>query len=289
MAARALRGLDDDPDTQRMLGASVAIEQVATLRREGIHEFHFYTLNRAELTYAICYALGVRARPRGRARPGYRHEPCGDPARAFRYSRPCSASASSCSTARWAHDPAPTGSSEADYRGDALRRLPSDLKGNNDLLNLTRPEVIGEHPPRLPRGRRRHHRDQHLQFQRAISQADYGLRALRARAEPRRRRDSPATAADEVAARTGRPRFVAGALGPTNRTASLSPDVERPGLRATSPSTSWCATYAEATRRAARGRRRPDPGRDHLRHAERQGRALRHRGGARGARAATCR
>jgi methylenetetrahydrofolate reductase (NADPH) len=53
-------GLDDDQDTQRMLGASVAIEQVATLRRHGIREFHFYTLNRAELTYAICYALGLR-------------------------------------------------------------------------------------------------------------------------------------------------------------------------------------------------------------------------------------
>lgn len=56
-------GLDDDPDTQRMLGASVAIEQVVTLRRHGISEFHFYTLNRAELTFAICYALGLRPRP----------------------------------------------------------------------------------------------------------------------------------------------------------------------------------------------------------------------------------
>jgi methylenetetrahydrofolate reductase (NADPH) len=53
-------GLDDDPETQRMLGASVAIDQVATLRRHGISEFHFYTLNRAELTFAICYALGLR-------------------------------------------------------------------------------------------------------------------------------------------------------------------------------------------------------------------------------------
>ena len=51
---------DDDADTQRLLGASVAIEQVETLRREGIDEFHFYTLNRAELTYAICSALGLR-------------------------------------------------------------------------------------------------------------------------------------------------------------------------------------------------------------------------------------
>jgi len=53
-------GLDDDPETQRMLGASIAIEQVATLRKHGISEFHFYTLNRAELTFAICYALGIR-------------------------------------------------------------------------------------------------------------------------------------------------------------------------------------------------------------------------------------
>jgi methylenetetrahydrofolate reductase (NADPH) len=56
-------GLDDDPETQRMLGASLAIEQVATLRRHGISEFHFYTLNRAELTFAICYALGIRPQP----------------------------------------------------------------------------------------------------------------------------------------------------------------------------------------------------------------------------------
>jgi methylenetetrahydrofolate reductase (NADPH) len=53
-------GLDDDPDTRRLIAASVAIEQVQTLLRHGIREFHFYTLNRAELTYAICHALGVR-------------------------------------------------------------------------------------------------------------------------------------------------------------------------------------------------------------------------------------
>jgi len=55
-------GLDDDPETRKMIAASVAIEQVARLRREGVDEFHFYTLNRAELTYAICHALGLRTR-----------------------------------------------------------------------------------------------------------------------------------------------------------------------------------------------------------------------------------
>jgi len=54
-------GLEDDPETRKLIAASVAIEQVARLRREGVAEFHFYTLNRAELTYAICHALGVRA------------------------------------------------------------------------------------------------------------------------------------------------------------------------------------------------------------------------------------
>jgi methylenetetrahydrofolate reductase (NADPH) len=53
-------GLDDDPDTRRMIAANVAIEQVQRLRRHGVEEFHFYTLNRAELAYAICHALGIR-------------------------------------------------------------------------------------------------------------------------------------------------------------------------------------------------------------------------------------
>jgi methylenetetrahydrofolate reductase (NADPH) len=53
-------GLDDDPETRRLIAASVAIEQVQELARQGVRDFHFYTLNRAELTYAICHALGVR-------------------------------------------------------------------------------------------------------------------------------------------------------------------------------------------------------------------------------------
>jgi len=54
-------GLEDDPETRRMIAASFAIEQVRRLQEHGVQEFHFYTLNRAELTYAICHALGVRA------------------------------------------------------------------------------------------------------------------------------------------------------------------------------------------------------------------------------------
>lgn len=55
-------GLDDDPQTRQMIAANLAIEQVQTLREHGVNEFHFYTLNRSELTYAICYSLGLRPR-----------------------------------------------------------------------------------------------------------------------------------------------------------------------------------------------------------------------------------
>ena len=54
-------GLNDDPETRQLISASVAIEQVHLLQQQGIEEFHFYTLNRSELTYAICHALGVRS------------------------------------------------------------------------------------------------------------------------------------------------------------------------------------------------------------------------------------
>ncbi len=58
--AERFQGLDEDAETRRMIAASVAIGQVGRLRREGFGEFHFYTLNRAELTFAICHALGIR-------------------------------------------------------------------------------------------------------------------------------------------------------------------------------------------------------------------------------------
>lgn len=58
--AQAFDGLDDDPTTRNLIAANVAIEQVLALQAEGIEEFHFYTLNRADLCYAVAHALGVR-------------------------------------------------------------------------------------------------------------------------------------------------------------------------------------------------------------------------------------
>jgi methylenetetrahydrofolate reductase (NADPH) len=56
-------GLEDDAETRRLVAAAVAIEQVQQLQRHGVEQFHFYTLNRAELTFAICHCLGVRPLP----------------------------------------------------------------------------------------------------------------------------------------------------------------------------------------------------------------------------------
>jgi methylenetetrahydrofolate reductase (NADPH) len=58
---RQFAGLDDDPDTRRLVAASIAAEQCRRLQEEGVDEFHFYTLNRADLIVAICHMIGVRA------------------------------------------------------------------------------------------------------------------------------------------------------------------------------------------------------------------------------------
>lgn len=58
--AQRFEGLENDPETRKLIAASTAIDQVEDLQREGVDGFHFYTLNRAELTYAICHALGYR-------------------------------------------------------------------------------------------------------------------------------------------------------------------------------------------------------------------------------------
>lgn len=58
--AKLFEGLDDDPDTRKLVAVSVAVDQCRALQAEGVPSFHFYTLNRAELTYAICWRLGLR-------------------------------------------------------------------------------------------------------------------------------------------------------------------------------------------------------------------------------------
>src|SRR2546421_8243601 len=122
---------------------------------------------------------------------------------------------------------------EAQYRGERFRDHPKDLRGNNDLLSITRPQVIREiHDEYLAAGA--DILETNTFNSTAISQADYGLEPIVAElnlAGARLARE----AADAASARTpGKPRFVAGVLGPMNRTLSLSPDVNDPGFRAVS-------------------------------------------------------
>jgi 5-methyltetrahydrofolate--homocysteine methyltransferase len=122
------------------------------------------------------------------------------------------------------------GLGEADYRGERFADWDGDLKGNNDLLSLTQPEVVkGIHAAYLDAGADLIETNT-FNAQR-ISLADYGMQDLAYdinAAAARLARE----AADEVTARTpDRPRWVLGALGPTTRTASISPDVNDPGKR----------------------------------------------------------
>ncbi len=120
---------------------------------------------------------------------------------------------------------------EADFRGDRFRRHRCDLKGNGDVLALTRPDVIGGiHREYLAAGA--DILETNTFSSTAIAQGDYGLEALAYELNVEATRLAKA-AADEWTARTpDQPRFVAGAIGPTNRTLSISPDVNNPATRA---------------------------------------------------------
>ncbi|MGD0491543.1 MAG: methionine synthase [Steroidobacteraceae bacterium] len=118
---------------------------------------------------------------------------------------------------------------EADFRGARFADWPVDLSGNNDLLALTRPQVIAQiHREYLEAGADVVTTNTFNST--AISQADYRLQQLAPELNLAAARLARETA-DEVTRLTGRRRFVAGALGPTSRTASLSPDVNDPAYR----------------------------------------------------------
>ncbi|MBS3667959.1 MULTISPECIES: methionine synthase [Halomonadaceae] len=119
--------------------------------------------------------------------------------------------------------------SEEDFRGERFSDWPSDLKGNNDLLALTCPDVVARiHRDYLEAGADIIETNTFNSTQ--LSQSDYGMESLVVELN----RESARLArevCDAVAAETGVPRYVAGVLGPTSRTASLSPDVNDPAKR----------------------------------------------------------
>ncbi|HET7401427.1 MAG TPA: methionine synthase [Usitatibacter sp.] len=125
------------------------------------------------------------------------------------------------------------GLDEAAYRGERFRDFHKDLRGNNDLLTLTQPGVIREiHTQYLEAGA--DILETNTFNSTSISQADYDLQEIVAELNLEGARLARSVADGFTAREPGKPRFVAGVLGPMNRTLSLSPDVNDPGFRAVS-------------------------------------------------------
>jgi len=122
---------------------------------------------------------------------------------------------------------------EKDYRGERFASWAHELKGNNDLLTLTQPKIIHDiHAAYLDAGA--DILETNTFNSQSISMADYRMEELAYELNREGARLARATADEYERKDSSRPRFVAGVLGPTNRTASLSPDVNNPGFRNTS-------------------------------------------------------
>ena len=135
---------------------------------------------------------------------------------------------------------------EADYRGERFKDWPSDLKGNNDLLALTQPAIIrGIHEAYLEAGS--DIIETNTFNAQTVSMADYGMEALAFEINVAAAKLAREAADKYTALTPEKPRFVAGAIGPTNRTASLSPDVNNPGFRNITFD-ELVAAYSEQTR-----------------------------------------
>jgi 5-methyltetrahydrofolate--homocysteine methyltransferase len=120
---------------------------------------------------------------------------------------------------------------EAGFRGERFKDCPQDLKGNNDLLSLTKPEIIQTiHRQYLEAGA--DIIESNTFNSTSISLADYKLEGLAYELNVAGARNARVAADAVMAAQPGRVCFVAGALGPTSKTASLSPDVQNPAFRA---------------------------------------------------------
>ena len=119
---------------------------------------------------------------------------------------------------------------ESDYRGARFADYPSDLEGNNDLLNLTQPHIIEAiHKEYLEAGA--DIIETNTFSSTSIAMADYDMQALAYELNVAAARIAKKAAAEYTAKNPGKPRFVAGAIGPMNKTLSLSPDVNNPGFR----------------------------------------------------------
>ena len=216
--AERFAGLDEDAETTHKIATELATEQITELAAHGVDQVHIYTLNRADLAVAVCEQLGIASKSGGRMSAA-------DSLRVAAADRILvldGASGTEFQALR---------TSEDDLRGTRFHDHPSSLAGNHDLLVLTQPDAVVE---------------LHLSYLLAgadiittntfssttVAQREYGLDdpaligELNSTAAQLARR-----AADDAHRRDGRQRWVAGAIGPTNVTLSMSPRVEDPGYR----------------------------------------------------------
>ncbi|MEC7262597.1 MAG: homocysteine S-methyltransferase family protein [Bacteroidota bacterium] len=122
---------------------------------------------------------------------------------------------------------------EEDFRGERFKDWPSDLKGNNDLLSLTQPQAIADvHRAYLEAGA--DIIETNTFSGTTIAMADYGMEALVYELNFESAKIAKQVADEFTKKDPSKPRFVAGSIGPTNKTASMSPDVNDPGYRAVS-------------------------------------------------------
>ncbi len=250
----------EDPVAHYQLAAEIAARQVQDLIASGHDRIHIYTLNRADLTCAVFDALGLgpvgaTARPPSSAALGVRRMPQLKPAPTAGGKPPASVVTESVNVTPFPMKRPDARVSitataaervlvldgamgtviqtyrfdEAAFRGERFADWEKDLRGNNDLLNLTQPDTI-----------RSIHRayfeagadicETNTFSSTSIAQADYDMSELAY--ELNLAGAMLAREAADAVATPDKPRFVAGAVGPTNKTASMSPDVGDPGYRA---------------------------------------------------------
>ena len=192
--AERFDGLDDDPATRKLIAAAVAAEQVLDLVDHGVTDFHFYTMNRADLCLRDLPPARACAR---RSRAGAlasspRRRLNGHNVMTIRPDQPRRPCARLAAERILVLDGAmgtmiqALGLDEQGYRGARFDAWNREVRGNNDLLNLSRPDCGARHPPRLFPRRRRHRLDQHLLLDpHRAGRLRHGRDRLRA--QPRRR------------------------------------------------------------------------------------------------------
>ena len=279
LAAR-FDGLDDDPSTRKLIAAAVAAEQVLDLVDHGVTDFHFYTMNRADLVYAICHLARTTASAMSRPHTHFlvskniRLESVVNPSEPAKETtlRQLAAKRILVLDGAMGTMIQALRLDEEGYRGARFDAWNREVRGNNDLLNLSRPDAV---------------RAIHLAYFRAgadivstntfsstrIAQADYGMAEIAHELNAEGARLAREAARDRAG--RGRPAAFRRRRHRPNQPHRVDlarcaePELPRRHLRRAAHR--LCRTGARPSRR----RRRHSADRDDLRHAQRQGRDLR--------------